>query len=55
MKKRFRLKTVAGASPVYIVQVRLFWFWVDVKPFYDPWDSDYAALCATELLDLLRE
>lgn len=54
-KRKYRIKVAGDGSPVYFIQVRALWTWVTLKTFYDPWDPDYASLCAIELLDLLRE
>lgn len=65
MKKKYRIKTklehdsgidINLTHPVFIVQVRAWWgAWVNVKVFYDPWDSDFARREAEELLDKLEE
>lgn len=59
MRKKYRIKVVATTrefSPGYIVQVRT-WLglWVTVKPFYEPYDPDFAKREAEELLDKLNE
>lgn len=39
----------------YVVQVKACMFWVTVKTFYDPNDTDFAKRQAEELLDKLLE
>ncbi len=59
MKKKYRIKVVATTrefTPSYIVQVHT-WLglWVTIKPFYEPYDPDFARREAEELLDKLNE
>jgi len=53
IKRKYRIKIIEDYSPHYLIQMRILWMWVTVKSFYDPWDSEYARLCADELLELL--
>lgn len=58
MRKKYRIKAAIEsdyAAPWYIVQVRRFVVWVDVKIFYDPYDPGFARREAEELLDKLNE
>nr|DAF09555.1 MAG TPA: hypothetical protein [Caudoviricetes sp.] len=59
MRKKYRIKTtieLEEVAPLYIVQVRT-WLglWVTIKPFYEPYDPDFARREAEELLDKLNE
>lgn len=59
MRKKYRIKTtieLEEVAPLYIVQVRT-WLGlrVTIKPFYEPYDPDFARREAEELLDKLNE
>lgn len=62
MKRKYRIKGYEvwdSEVPhiivtIYVVQVRRWFGWVDVKTFYDPDDDDYALRCAAELLEMLN-
>ena len=63
MKRKYRIKEVAefdGDAPqflmtYFVVQVRRWFGWVNIKKFYDSDDEDYALRCAEELLEKLNE
>lgn len=58
MRKKYRIKTELlqhYTAPLYIVQVRRWFGWVNIKSFYDPYDPDFAKREAEELLDKLNE
>lgn len=59
MRKKYRIKVMTEDGytiPAFVVQVRAWWCaWVNVKEFYDPWDTAFARREAEELLDELNE
>lgn len=57
MKMKYRIMGVETSDDVwyFVVQVRRWFGWVDVKVFYYPDDESYALLCAVELLEKLNE
>ena len=62
--KKFRIKkekVVVGDihenlyySHEFFVQMKILWFWIDIKSFLDE-DEEYAENCANELLDELKK
>lgn len=55
IKKTFSDGNGIDGCAAFIVQVRTWWgSWVNVKVFYDPWDTDFAKLEAEELLEHLQ-
>ena len=63
MKRKYRIKEVTefdGDAPqfvvrYYVVQVRRWFGWVNIKKYRDPDDEGYALRCAVELLEKLNE
>lgn len=61
MRKKYRIKTDIWPygyycnRACYIVQVKRWFGWVDIKLFFDPEDPDFAHREAEELLDKLNE
>ena len=57
MKRKYRIKEKETFDAVwyFVVQVRKWFGWVDVKVFYYPDDESYALRCAEELLEKLNE
>ena len=61
MKRKYRIKKKetfdADALIVryYVVQVRRWFGWVNIKKFQDTDDESYALRCAVELLEKLNE
>lgn len=57
MERKYRIKGVEAYDDVwyFVVQVRHWFGWVDVKEFCYPNDEAYALRCAEELLEKLNE
>ena len=57
MKMKYRIKGVEASDDAwyFVVQVRRWFGWVNIKKFQDPDDESYALRCAKELLEKLNE
>ena len=57
MKRKYRIKEKETYADVwyFVVQVRRWFGWVNIKKFQDPNDESYALRCAEELLEKLNE
>ena len=57
MKRKYRIKGEEAYDAVwyFVVQVRRWFDWVNIKKFQDPDDESYALRCAVELLEKLNE
>ena len=57
MKRKYRIKEKETYDDVwyFVVQVRRWFGWVNIKKFQDPDDDSYALRCAVELLEKLNE
>ena len=55
IEERFNLDTDGWVVWWYLVQVRRWFGWVNIKKFQDPDDESYALRCAEELLEKLNE
>ena len=57
MKRKYRIKGVEASDDVwyFVVQVRRWFGWVNIKKFQDQTDESYALRCAKELLEKLNE
>ena len=57
MKRKYRIKEKETYDDVwyFVVQVRKWFGWVNIKKFQDPDDESYALRCAEELLEKLNE
>ena len=57
MKRKYRIKEKETYDDVwyFVVQVRRWFGWVNIKKFQDQNDESYALRCAEELLEKLNE
>ena len=57
MKRKYRIKEKETYGDVwyFVVQVRRWFGWVNIKKFQDHDDESYALRCAKELLEKLNE
>ena len=57
MKRKYRIKGKVAYDDVcyFVVQVRRWFGWVNIKKFQDQDDESYALRCAEELLEKLNE
>ena len=57
MKRKYRIKEKETYDDVwyFVVQVRRWFGWVNIKKFQDQTDESYALRCAKELLEKLNE
>ena len=57
MKMKYRIKEKEAYDDVwyFVVQVRKWCGWGNIKKFQDPDDESYALRCAKELLEKLNE